>query len=388
MNATTQHLRRALPKLALVAALLAVGGVAWQHYSRPTPLEVSVAEVGWGRVEATVANTRAGTIKPCRRAKLSPQGGGQIARLMVREGDRVKAGQILMELWNQDLSAQLRLAEEQVLTARAHRDEACAAAAAARRESDRQRRLAAQGFVSAAVVDRAESDEQVRAAGCQAAETDIGAARARVETARAGLSRTVLSAPFAGIVAEVTGEQGEYSTPSPPGIPTPPAIDLIDDACLFVSAPVDEVDAPRIKVGQVARVSLDAFPGRHYPARVKRIAPYVLEVEKQARTVEVEVQFDTPREAAGLLVGFSADAEIILDTRDKVLRLPTQAVMEGGTALVLREGRLQTRKLETGLANWEYTEVVKGLAAGDQVVTSLSQEGVKAGAAAVAKAQP
>ncbi len=367
-------------------AVVAVGAfAAWKHYGQPQPLEVNVAIAAAGRVEATVANTRAGTVKACRRAKLSPQGGGQIARLRVREGDRVRAGQVLLELWSADLAAQERQAEEQIHGARAHRSEACAAAAAARREAQRQQQLAGQGFVSPAKVDAAVSEAEVREAGCRAGESDIATAQARLATARATLSRSVLKAPFAGIVAEVTGEQGEYTTPSPPGIPTPPAIDLIDDTCLYVSAPIDEVDAPKIRVGLTARIALDAFPGRHFQGRVQRIAPYVLEVEKQARTVEVEVSFTRPDELKSLLVGYSADAEIILEARDNVLRIPTQALLEGNKVLLLREGVLQEQAVVAGLANWQHTEISRGLQAGDQVVVSLEKEGVKAGAHAVAK---
>jgi HlyD family secretion protein len=370
----------------LILLLLAGGAVAaWQRWRSPKPIEVGVAEVAQGLVESTVSNTRAGSVKACRRAKLSPQGGGQIARMLVKEGDRVQAGQVLLELWNADLEAQLKLTQEQVDSARARRDEACAAARAARRDAERSKRLAAQGFVSDAAVDQSASGAEVKEAACHAAQTQIAASQAQVDTARAALTRTVLRAPFAGIVAEVTGEVGEYATPSPPGIPTPPAVDLIDDACLYVTAPVDEVDVPKLKPGQPARIALDAFPGRRFPGHVKRIAPYVLEVEKQARTVDVEVAFDKPREIPSLMAGYSADAEVILEGRDKVLRLPTQAIKEGGEVLVLKAGVLESRKPKLGLANWEYTEVLSGLAAGEQVVTTLSVEGVKAGVHAVAK---
>ena len=377
--------RRWTWRVVLLAALGAAGYAAWQHFGKPPPLEVSVAEATIGRVEATVANTRAGTVKACRRAKLAPQGGGQIARLLVHEGDRVKAGQALLELWSVDLAALARQAEVQVRTARAHRTEACAAAQAARREAKRQQQLADQGFVSAAKVDSADSDAAVREAGCHAAETDIAAAAAHLDTARATLERSVLKAPFAGIVAEVTGEQGEYSTPSPPGIPTPPAIDLIDDACLYVTAPIDEVDAPKIKVGMIARIALDAFPGKHFAGRVRRIAPYVLEVEKQARTVEVEVEFTRPNDMQTLLVGYSADAEIVLEGHEKVLNIPTQALFGNNKVLLLKDGALSEREVGNGLANWQHTEITRGLNAGDRVVVSLEKEGVKAGARAVAK---
>lgn len=377
--------RRWLLRLLLPLVLAGSAYVLWRYYGQDDPIEVSVESAALGRVEATVANTRAGTVKACRRAKLAPQGGGQIAKLWVSEGDRVKAGQVLLELWNADLAAQARQAEEQIHSARARRAEACAAAAAARREAERQQRLAAQGFVSAAKVDAAVSEAEVRAAACRAAGAEIASAEARLETARASLARTILKAPFAGIVAEVTGEQGEYTTPSPPGIPTPPAIDLIDDACLFVSAPIDEVDAPKIRVDMPARIALDAFPNRHFPGRVRRIAPYVLEVEKQARTVEVEVVFTQPADVKGLLVGYSADAEIILEARERVLRIPTQALLAGNKVLLLQAGVLSEREVSSGLANWQHTEITAGLAAGDRVVVSLEKEGVQAGAHAVEK---
>ena len=105
-----------------------------------------------------------------------------------------------------------------------------------------------------------------------------------------------------------------------------------------------------------------------------------LDVEKQARTVEVEVDFADPAEIKGLLVGYSADVEIVLDTRADALRVPTAALLEGGRVLVMgKDGLLDERKVRTGIANWEYTEVLEGLQGGEKVVTSLEKEGVKAG---------
>jgi len=116
-------------------------------------------------------------------------------------------------------------------------------------------------------------------------------------------------------------------------------------------------------------------------ARFKRVAPYVIDLEKQARTVEVEVDFAEPPQADALLVGYSADVEIIHTVRDKVLRIPTQSLLEGKRVLLYRatDGMLEERTVKTGLANWEYTEVVEGLNDGDRIVTALDQDGVKAG---------
>jgi HlyD family secretion protein len=169
----------------------------------------------------------------------------------------------------------------------------------------------------------------------------------------------------------------------------PPAIDLIDESCLYVAAPMDEVDAPKISEGQAVRISLDALPKQSFPGKVKRVAPYVSAVEKQARTVDIEASFDDAKAPGRLLVGYSADVEVILAVRENVVRVPTSALQEGGRVLVAgSDGKLQARTVKTGLANWEFTEVIEGLAAGDRVVTSLERPGVKDGAAYTAEEKP
>lgn len=376
--------KRRLRRILVAGVLVVIAAVAIWFWSRPQPLAVALANVEPGRVESTVANTRAGTVRACRRAKLAPLGGGQIVRLKVREGDRVKAGQVLLELWNEDAISQLHVAQEQVKTTRLHANEACVLADVAEREAERAKRLSVEGFISSQAADQSISQANSRRAACDAARADTERAQAQVSVAQAALDRTVLRAPFAGVVAEVTGELGEFATPSPPGIPTPPAIDLIDDSCLYVSAPIDEVDAPAIRVGMTGRISLDAFPGRRFDGRVRRIAPYILEVEKQARTVDVEVEFTRPQEIKSLLVGYSADIEIVLAVHENVLRVPTQALLEGNRVLVYgADGKLEERKLAVGLSNWQYTEVLKGVSAGERIVLSLERPGVKAGARVV-----
>ena len=367
----------------LVLVVVAAAAAAW-WWTRPKPITVAVAVAETGRVENTVANTRAGSVSACRRAKLAAPLGGRIERLTVREGDRVKAGQVLVELWNDDLTARERVSREQVLTARARVEEACLTAAAAEREAERTRQLRAKGFVSEERVDRAVSEAQARRAACGSARTQVAEAQARVSASRADTARTVVRAPFEGIVAEVNGEVGEYLTPSPPGIPTLPAIDLIDDSCLYVSAPIDEVDAARLTVGMRGRITLDAYRGSSFPGKVRRIAPYVLALEKQARTVEVEVAFDDPGAVRHLLVGYSADIELIVEAREAALRIPTSALLPGQRVLLLgADGRLAERAVQVGLSNWEFSEVKAGLERGARVVTSLERAGVKAGAEAI-----
>jgi HlyD family secretion protein len=377
-----------LPRLGILAILIAVISIAIWFITRPDPIEVDLATAEMGLVESTVVNTRAGTIKACRRAKLAPAAGGHIVKLLVKEGDRVEEGQHLLELWNDDLSAQRDLVRRQLTMAEERRTEVCTVAVNARRESERTRQLADQGFVSAQRSETVEAEARSREASCEATKSDIKRAQAQIKVTQAGIERTILLAPFAGIVARITGELGEYATPSPPGIPTPPAIDLIDDTCLYVSAPMDEVDAPKLRVGQTARVTLDAIPGQIFLGRVRRIAPYVTEIEKQARTVDIEVDFDEPPKLP-LLVGYSADVESVVDRRDDILRIPTQSIRQGGRVLIMdADQRLQERTVQIGLANWAYTEITGGLTVGEKVLLSSDQDGLVVGAKVKQKTSP
>lgn len=374
-------------RIALVIALLVAAGLALFWATRPKPIAVAVAEIATGKVETTLANTRAGTVEACQRTKLSTIIGGRIEYLGVKEGDKVAKGQLLLKLWNDDQQAQAELARAQIALSARRGDEACIAAVNAENEAKRQTELRERGFVSPSKEEAARTEAAVRRAACNTARADVAQAEAKLKATRVEQGRVALYAPFAGTVAKIVGELGEYSTPSPPGVPTPPAIDLIDDSCLYVKAPMDEVDAPKIRPGQTVRITLDALPGRTLPGKVRRVAPYVSAVEKQARTVDIEVDFDRPDEAGPLLVGYSADVEIVLETRDAVPRIPTAAIQEGGRVLVLAGDRLEERRIRTGLANWEYTEVAEGLQAGERIVTSLERTGVKAGARATAEAK-
>ena len=369
-------LRRLLPYLVIPILLAAAG---W-WLTRPKPVAVVVHEVGRGLVEATLSNTRAGEIEACQRSKMATIVGGRIDYLGVKEGDRVEAGQVLMRLWHGDLEARLTVARAQLATARQRVREACTVADNAEREAARQAQLVERGFVSASAEERARTEAHARRAACDTARADVLTAPAQVDATEIDRQRLVLVAPFAGTVALITGELGEISIPSPPGVPTPPAIDLIDDTCLYVKAPMDEIDAPRIRPGQPVRITLEAMPATVFEGRVKRIAPYITAVEKQARTVEVDIDFVRPDEARGMLVGYSADVEIVLDTRADALRIPTAALREGQRVLVEANGRLVEREVRTGLSNWEHTEIVDGLNAGERIVTSLERAGVAAGA--------
>ncbi|MDH3388035.1 MAG: efflux RND transporter periplasmic adaptor subunit [Gammaproteobacteria bacterium] len=372
--------RTRLAVITVVLVIITAVAIFWSQ--RNKPIGVQLTRVERGAVERTVTNTRAGTLNACRRARLSPSLGGQIASLPVSEGESVKKGQVLFEIWNDDLRAQVKLAQAELIASRARQQEACIQAELAQTDANRLRKLQQQGLTSDEVANKAISQSLSTRAACEAAAATVSVSEARLSVASASLAKTRLNAPFDGTIAEVNGELGEYVTPSPVGIPTPPAVDIIDTSCLYVSAPIDEVDAPEIRAGMEARISLDAFGREFFDGRVRRVAPYVLDVEKQARTVDIEVDFISASDNSNMLPGYTADIEIILDTNTDSLRIPTEALLEGSRVYLYDPdlGTIREVTIRTGLANWQHTEVVEGLEQDQQIVISIDREGLGDGA--------
>jgi HlyD family secretion protein len=375
--------RRVVSRSLLLVGLVALVALLRFTVFAPDPVPVRVVTVEKGRVEETVTNSRAGTVKARRRAKLAPETGGRVLELPRRRGARVKKGDLLLRVDDALQKAQLRLAVDERKTALAQRDQACLAAERAARERDRMRSLAAQGIVSTDLIDGVDSQARTAEAACRAARATAERADSAVVLAQAQLDKTVLRAPFDGVVADTFIEVGEWTSPSPPALPIPPVLDLIDTRSIYVSAPMDEVDSGRMRKGQSARVTVDSLPGRSFAARVLEVAPYVTDRLEQNRTVEIELELDDQEVAGALLPGTSADAEVILSARDGVLRVPTSALLEGGKVLALDGDAIVERKLETGLRNWDLTEVTGGLREGERVVVSLDRPEVKPGARVV-----
>jgi HlyD family secretion protein len=373
-------MRRWAIRIGVVLVLVAIVFAARKTVLKPEPLEVRAVEAARGQVEETVTNSRAGTIKALRRAQISPEVGGRAVEIPHRAGDRVEKGDVLLRLDTNVLDAQVALSRRELQAAQAQREQACANAERARRELARMSRLAKEGILSTDALDQAQTAAATTRSACAAAQAGVAQAQAAIELQGRQIGLTVIRAPFAGIVADLSIEVGEYTTPSPPGMPIPPVIDLIDPESVYVSAPMDEVDSARIQPGQPVRISVDSYPGRTFPGRVLRVAPYVLDRQEQNRTVEIEAGFDAIPAGVRLLPGTSADVEVILETRENALRVPTPALLEGNRVLVVENGLLAEKKLKIGLKNWDWTEVRAGLAPGDRVVTSLDRPEVKAGA--------
>jgi len=370
-------------KLLLTAVLVGAIAVVGLTTLRADPVPVTVFRVARGSVEDSVTNSRAGTVESRIRASLSAELGGRVASLVVEEGQRVRAGELLLKLADAEYRAEVELRARAVETAGAVRAEACHRARQAEREYVRLNELYRTEIVSEDIVDQAESARDASRASCSAATARIGEANAALELARTVLNKTVMTAPFDAVVAELTAEVGEWITPSPPGLPIPPVVELYDPEAIYVNAPLDEVDIAKVQAGQTVRVTLDAYPGQSYDGRVARVAAFVLDRLDQNRTFEIEVDLTDRHFARRLLPGTSADVEVILDMHADVLRVPSYALIEGGQVLVVRADRLVAVDVETGLRNWQFTEITSGLEPDDRVVVSLDRVEVQAGAEVV-----
>jgi HlyD family secretion protein len=377
-----RRLQRWVRRTAFVGILVAAIVTLRMTVFQTKPVEVTVFRAAFGPVEETVTNTKAGSIRSRHRATLSPEIGGRVIDVPARKGARVRRGDILLRLASDDYDAEFAVQTQALAAAVASEQQACDAAELAARELERYRVLANGGLIPTSQLDQIQNNRDATRSACDVAKARTRQARSSLDLASVGRRKTALRAPFDGIVADVKTEVGEWITPSPSGIALPPVVEIIDDRAIYVSAPLDEADLGKVHTGLSARISLDAFPGRTFDGCVVRVAPYVDDRQDQNRTLEIEVEFDDAAFARSLPPGTSADVEVVLERREHVLRVPTSALAQAGTVLVVKNDVLTTVAVTTGLRNWEFVEITSGLIAGDPVVTSLDRVEVVAGAKA------
>jgi HlyD family secretion protein len=368
-----------MPKIrfrALVWILIVAAGLYLLQRAlfRPHPIPVEVATASNGSVEDVVTNSESGTVRARSRVKLGVETMGRVAAIPHREGSPVRAGELLLRL--DEGTERTRLLE-----ARRERDVAHAALessrAAVRPAVDADVRATA--LLAKGLLSRERRDE-VRAARDQAEAAERGAAaRAGAAEAAVGLAVDALThleirAPFDGVVAHRYTELGERV------VPGQPLLEIVSRNRTYVSAPIDERDAGRLREGLPVRITVDSYPGRTWNSILARMAPVVEEAEERNRTLEIEADIQDGTGGPAPAPGMTADVEVVLARRESVLRVPSFAVMDGRRVLVVEKGRAVPRDVTLGLRNWEWSEIVAGLRSGERVITSLDRTGLKPGA--------
>ncbi|MES2481941.1 MAG: efflux RND transporter periplasmic adaptor subunit [Pseudomonadota bacterium] len=386
--------RRRWPWIVGVALVVLLAGAIAALWLRPTPTEAVQVQRA-PLVRTLQFSARVATLS---RVDVGATVTGRVSRVLVREGQAVRAGQVLVHLEQDELSAALQQARASERQAAARIDglrgtgrQAASAAVAqaeaqwrnARAELVRAEQLVAQGFVSASRVDDARRAVDVAAAQRDAASAQSGAmldtgtdvaqaqaqlqlARAATQAAQARLAQARITAPADARVLTRTVEPGQIVQPGRA------LLSLALAGPTQLVALVDERFLEQLRVGQTAGVVADAFPGQRFAARVLSLAPAV---DSQRGAVEVKFALEGAPPAF-LREDLTVSIEVETGRRDAALVIPLAALRGTASVLVAQGGRAQTRELQLGLRTLDAAEVTQGLEPGAQL---LIERGLQAG---------
>jgi HlyD family secretion protein len=365
--------------IAIVGAAVALAAAAAFFVSRPRAAEVRTAAVqavsGAESGAASVLNA-SGYVTARRRATVSSKVTGKVEEVLVEEGMRVEAGQILARLDDRQARLALGLAEAQLDAARKAVAETEAVLREARLRQERIRALVADGVSSKAEWDAVEAEADALAARIEAQNGQARAAEREVAIARQALDDTVIRAPFAGVAISKDAQPGEMISPvsagggfTRTGIST-----VVDMSSLEIEVDVNEAYIQRVAAGQPVTATLDAYPDAPLPARVITTIPTA---DREKATVTVRIGFDQLDGRIlpdmGVKVAFLADPE----SPDAAAARPTARIARSavrgaaGEEFVLvvgPDGTLERRAVRLAAGGRDPAEVVAGLSAGERVV--------------------
>jgi RND family efflux transporter MFP subunit len=372
--------RRALVRnliLALGALIIFAGIAIGLRRGRALPAQTVVATPisgSGGSAAGATSVTANGYVVARTRASVSAKLAGRIAELRVSEGSNLKRGEIIARLENADYQAQVAQAEAELSTARAELLEARAERDVLSREEQRLRGIRAQNpeLVSEQDIDAAASKTTQAAARAEASQARIRSAEAGWRFARANLENTVIRAPFSGTVLRKEAEVGEVVAPSVGGGLTRGAVvTMADLSTLEVEVDVNEAYIGRIRKGQPAQITLDAYPDTSFRGEVRQVVPTA---DRQRATVQVKVSIvdRDPR----ILPEMGARVDFLGDTARAAagpagpprFRVPAAAVREvngQATIWLVRDGRLESRTVDAGPVSGGYREIRSGLSGGE-----------------------
>ena len=385
--------------LGSVGALIVVGlGIALVRLAKGDPIDPNrLAKATRGDVARSVIAT--GKIQPITKVEVKSKASGIVQKLYADINDRVKKGQELALLDQQEIQdqvdaqkAQMASAEANVTTYEANIEQDKVNAAAPdlvmyKATLDRNLEMQKEGIVSRQVLDDANRDYLAALTKRDAARAQIGVDTAKLKQARAQvlqsqaslnqleqqLSYTTIVAPMDGVILSRDVEIGDaISSILVLGSTATLVMTEGDTSEVYVQGKVDEADIAHVYLGQPARIKVESFRDRQFTGKVTKIAPMGVEKDN-VTTFEVRVSINNP--GGELKANMTANAEILLDEHKGVLTVPENAVIYDGqkNASVQVPDRKQkdgTRKVpvRAGLSNGSVTEIVSGLKEGDQVV--------------------
>lgn len=349
----------------LVVFLALLGLLGWEVYTKVTApstgegrpqgkpsVAVEIQPVKTGTIRDVGVFT--GTLHPRSRFLVAPKIGGRLESLPVHVGDSIAPGMLVAVLDEGEYAQQVEQARAELEVARAQLEESRSALEIAGRELERVKELRRKKIASESELDAADADFKARQAKHQVALAQVNQKRASLKAAEVRLSYTRIQAGGDGngalwVVGERFVDEGALLAPNNP------IISVLDIGSLIAVVHVIEKDYPKIKTGQGASITAEAFPEERFTGRIVRLAPLLKETSRQAR-VEIEV----PNPEAQLKPGMFVRAEIEFNRHENALLVPE-------SALVRREGVRGVFTVDTDGMKARFIPVKTGIMENDAV---------------------
>lgn len=299
---------------------------------------------------------------------------GEIEKIFFKKGDSVKKGDLIIKLKNDEQFARLKLAEANLKAGIAQLRQTKIRSSSIQKSLERSEKLFSEKVVSESNLDQAKTESQVIQEALNVSEANILQLEAQLRIARSLYENTLIRAPFDGIISDIFVEIGEYM------VLGTPLYDLFNNEKYYFVARFDEVDAAKITTGMKVRLKSDTIQGRMIEGRVSWVSPVVSTDLKASRGVEVHFEIDTLE--PDMRVGMTFEAEVIIKTKKSVKYLPSAVIIGkyGEKYVFVVNGDVITKKgVESGLSNWERTEILSGVDSSDKVVVPINSEELKEG---------
>ena len=331
---------------AALASLLIIGWSLFNFMSIGGAIDVAIARAEIGSLHQAI--TVPGKIVSKLKVDVSPTASGQVKQLFVKEGDKVRKGQNLAQLENDEVSNEVKRAEGNLLTMREE-------TVMAEKTVTRMRRALDLGAVSRQAVEEAETS-------LKSVRLKEAAAKELVRSTRQLSDKLMVTAPFEGTITARQVQVGQYVRPSEP------IVSVVDLGQREIETKVDAADSSVINVGQEVEMSTDAFPGRKWRETVTRVAPSANR-ETTANTVNVYISLG--KEAPALKIGQQVDADIRIVSAEHTIKIPVDALIQrnGKTwVAVIEEGRVHFIPVTTGMEDLTHAEITQGIRPGQEVI--------------------
>jgi HlyD family secretion protein len=361
--------RRILWIVVLAGAAVVIAGLL--HFRSTIPVEIATVTSAYPSQAYTLLNAT-GYVVAQRKAAVASKATGRLEWLGVREGSRVKEGEVLARLENLDVTAQMQQAAANVRLAQANLEQGRAELEEAERALKRSRELLERKFVSQAAHDTAIARYEKARAAISGYKAAIAVAQANYRVAQIAVEQTLIRAPFDGVVLTKNANVGDVITPFSSALGSQAAVvTMADMSTLEVEADVAESNLSKVRPGQACEIQLDALPDLRFRGVLQRLVPTV---DRSKATVTAKVRFvDTdPRilpEMSAKVAFLSREAPAG-ERSPRIVVPPGAIVTRGGrdVVFVVREGKAIETGVETAGKIGDLVVVTKGVAAGDKVV--------------------